>query len=122
MDDKIKQALQTDRVIDITTTGRKSRQPRRIEIWFHNLDGKLYITGSPGKRSWYANMLANPDFVFHLKRSHQADIPARARPIQEEAERRQVLGKIIAGLDGERNLDEWMANSPLVEVTLNPTA
>jgi len=122
VDDKIKQALQIDRVIDITTTGRKSRQPRRIEIWFHNLDGKLYITGSPGKRSWYANMLANPDFVFHLKSSLQADIPARARPIQEEAERRQVLGKIIAGLDGERNLDEWMANSPLVEVTLNPTA
>ena len=118
MDKRIQQALQTDRVIDITTTGRKSGQPRRIEIWFHNIDGKLFITGLPGKRSWYANMVANPDFTFHLKDSVQADLPARARPVQDVAKRRQVLGKIIAGLEGDRNLDEWVAGSPLVEVIL----
>ena len=44
MDDKIKHALANDRVIDITTTGRQSGQPRRLEIWFHNVDGRLYIT------------------------------------------------------------------------------
>lgn len=43
----VQQALITDQVIDITTIGRKSGQPRRIEIWFHNLDGRLYITGTP---------------------------------------------------------------------------
>ena len=46
---EIQQALVTDQVIDITTTGRRSGQPRRIEIWFHNLDGRLYITGTPGR-------------------------------------------------------------------------
>ncbi len=35
MDKKAKQALAQDQVIDITTIGRKSGQPRRIEIWFH---------------------------------------------------------------------------------------
>jgi hypothetical protein len=47
MDDAIKQALERDLTIDITTTGRKTGQPRRIEIWFHNLDGDLYRTGLP---------------------------------------------------------------------------
>ena len=46
---QIESALREDRVIDITTTGRKSGQPRRIEIWFHNLDGALYLTGLPGR-------------------------------------------------------------------------
>ena len=69
MNDAIKNALVTDRTIDITTMGRKSGQPRRIEIWFHNIEGKLYITGQPGTRSWYANMVTNPDFIFHLKGS-----------------------------------------------------
>lgn len=32
IDDAIKQALQRDLTIDITTTGRKTGQPRRIEI------------------------------------------------------------------------------------------
>jgi deazaflavin-dependent oxidoreductase (nitroreductase family) len=86
MNDKILRALERDRTIDITTIGRKTGKPRRIEIWFHNLDGRLYITGSPGKRSWYANLLANPEFTFHLKGSIQADLPARARPILDEYE------------------------------------
>ena len=44
---QVQQALTTGQVIDITTIGRKSGQLRRIEIWFHNLDGRLYITGTP---------------------------------------------------------------------------
>ena len=116
MDAKIQHALTTDRTIDITTKGRKSGLPRRIEIWFFNLDGKIYITGSPGKRSWYANLLANPDFTFHLNGSIEADLPARARAILDEAERRRVLRGIVDQLDGDRDLDTWVAESPLVEV------
>src|SRR3712207_9019649 len=52
--------FRSDRVIDITTTGRKSGQPRRIETWFHHLDGQIYLTGTPGPRDWYANLVANP--------------------------------------------------------------
>ena len=48
MDEAVKQALERDRTIDITTTGRKTGQPRRREIWFHNLGGRLYITAPLG--------------------------------------------------------------------------
>ena len=114
---KIQLALERDRTIDITTTGRRSGKPRRIEIWFHNLNGRLFIAGSPGRRDWYANLRANPQFIFHLKGSVQADLAARARPIQEEAERRQVLSGIFRSLgrDGSE-LEQWVAESPLVEV------
>jgi deazaflavin-dependent oxidoreductase (nitroreductase family) len=118
MDEKIKQALKQDRTIDITTTGRKSGEARRKEIWFHNLDGRLYITGRPGRRSWYANFLENPEFTFHLKESAQADLPARARPILDEEERRQVLGRITTNVGAEQELEEWVKRSPLVEVEI----
>ena len=39
LNDEVKQALAKDRVIDMTTTGRTSGQPRRKETWFHNIDG-----------------------------------------------------------------------------------
>ena len=120
MNSKIEQALATDQVIDITTIGRKSGEPRRIEIWFHNLDGRLYITGTPGRpRDWLANMLAHPDFTFHLKESTQADLPARAVPITEAGERREVLTAILQKLGrDEADVEEWVAESPLVAVVL----
>ena len=116
----VQQALITDQVIDITTIGRKSGQPRRIEIWFHNLAGRLYITGTPGRpRDWLANLLAQPEFTFHLKERTQADLPARAIPIVEEEEPRAVLSAILQKLGRtEEDVERWVGESPLVEVVL----
>ncbi len=119
MDERIQRALSADRVIDITTIGRKSGQPRRIETWFHNLDGRIYLTGTPGPRDWYANLVANPSFTFHLKESATADLPARARPIVEPGERRAVLARILAKLDRPGDQEAWVAGSPLVEVSFD---
>lgn len=119
MDETIKQALANDRVIDITTIGRTSGQPRRKEMWFHNVDGRLYITGTPGTRDWYANLVANPAFTFHLKQSVTADLAAHARPITDPDERLVVLTPILAKLGRSDNMEAWMADSPLVAVTID---
>lgn len=118
MEEAIKQALERDRTIDITTKGRKTGQPRRKEIWFHNIQGQLYITGTPGPRDWYANLTANPDFTFHLKQSVRADLPARAMPILDRAKRRDIISRIHQRLSGGRDLDAWVEGSPLVQVEL----
>jgi deazaflavin-dependent oxidoreductase (nitroreductase family) len=120
MEEAIRTALEQDLVIDITTTGRKTGQPRRKEIWFHNVDGQLYITGSPGRRDWYANLLANPEFTFHLKRSARADLPARATPVRDTAQRRDIFQKIQQRLQRRVGIDveEWVERSPLVQVDI----
>jgi deazaflavin-dependent oxidoreductase (nitroreductase family) len=118
MDDRIEKALNRDNTIDITTIGRNSGRPQRIEIWFKQVNGRTYITGTPGPRDWYANMLANPHFTFHLKQSIRADLPARARPVLAEAERRQILAALVmAWYHGQvSSLEDLVAGSPLVEV------
>ena len=117
MNERIRQALSTDRTIDITTTGRRSGRPSRKEMWFHNLDGEIYITGSPGTRDWYANMLVHADFTFHLKGSVVADLPARATPITDPDARRIIMGGILRKMNRSSDLDTWVARSPLVAVT-----
>jgi len=120
MNDEVKQALAKDRVIDMTTTGRASGQPRRKETWFHNIDGQVYLTGTPGKRDWYANMLPHPSFTFHLKQSVRADLPARARAVTEPDERRAVLARILSNIGRPASdLPAWVASSPLVAVTFD---
>ena len=104
-------ALARDRTIDITTIGAKSGRPRRIEIWAWVTNSTVYLTGTPGRRDWYANLAANPEFTFHLKRGVQADLPARAQPIGDPAERRAVFERLRP-----RQVDAWTARSPLVRV------
>ncbi|HEY0248817.1 MAG TPA: nitroreductase/quinone reductase family protein [Gryllotalpicola sp.] len=122
MDDAAAKALESDRVVDITTIGRHSGESRRIEIWFHRLGDRFYITGTPDRpRSWYANLVAHPAFTFHLKKSATADLPATARPVTDPQEREEVFTGIFTALpqltEGAGNEAEvWIARSPLVEV------
>ncbi|MDX1600634.1 MAG: nitroreductase/quinone reductase family protein [Anaerolineales bacterium] len=117
MEEAVRRALNDDRTIDITTVGRRTGEPHRIEIWYHNVDGDIYLSGSPGPRDWYANLLGHPEFTFHLKGSVQADLKARARPINDPQARRQILAKIAGHHRGETDLERWIESSPLVEVT-----
>jgi F420H(2)-dependent quinone reductase len=117
MDDATRDALAIDRTVDITTRGRRSGEPQRIETWLYRAEGRFFLTGLPGKRGWYANLVATPQFTFHLKRSLVADLPATARPIVEDGERREVIAAIIADLGEPRDLEAWVAGSPLAEIT-----
>ena len=115
----IREALGLGGTIDITTTGRQSGEPRRIEIVFFNIEGRLYISGmpSPRRRSWLANLDRDPRFTFHLKGEVNADLPATARIITDEAERRRVLPHVARAWD-RRDLETMVELSPLIEVTL----
>lgn len=118
MNQDVKNALKTDTLCDITTTGRKSGNPHNIEIAFHYIDGLVYISGLPGKRDWYANVVANPTFTFHLKQSMKANLPAKATPILDEAARRAILSQIVVKWNRENEIDEFVKCSPLIEVQL----
>jgi deazaflavin-dependent oxidoreductase (nitroreductase family) len=108
--------------IEITTTGRKTGQPHRIEIVFHTIDGRIYISGMPGfKRGYLANLTADPHFTFHLKRPVQADLAATARIISDEDERRAVLTGVARNWKRD-DVDVMVAQSPLFEVTIEGLA
>jgi deazaflavin-dependent oxidoreductase (nitroreductase family) len=123
LDDRVRGTLARGGTIDITTIGRKSGKPRRLEIVFHNIDGRIYISGtpSPNRRSWLANLEANPRFTFHLKGAVRADLPARARIIEDEAERRRVLAGVARNWR-RTDVDRMVLQSPLVEVVLDGPA
>jgi deazaflavin-dependent oxidoreductase (nitroreductase family) len=117
--EEIRKALSRGGVIDITTTGRQSGKPRRIEIVFHNIGGRVYVSGMPRRerRSWLANLEANPQFEFHLKGNVRADLEATARIITDEAERREVLTHVARNWKRD-DVDTMVRYSPLIEATI----
>jgi deazaflavin-dependent oxidoreductase (nitroreductase family) len=110
--------LERGETMDITTIGRRTGLPRRIELVYHNVGGRILISGRPGfPRSWVANLLANPRFTFHLKRSITADLPATARVVTDPAERERLLPEIAERW--RMSLPLMVASAPLVEVTFD---
>ena len=137
MRDEVRQALAIDRsaslaqrTIDITTIGRRSGEPRRIETVFYRVDDSIYLSGipAPRPRAWLLNMTAEPRFTFHLKHGLVADLQATATVITEPAERRRVFSEFVEDFN-RRNapggqwpqavLDDWVASSPLVKVSFD---
>lgn len=116
------------RTIDITTTGRRSGEPRRIETVFYRHNGTIYLSGlpAPQPRAWLLNLAAEPQFTFHLKHGVVADLPAVATVITDPAERRRVLAELVDEFNERRDptgpfpqgvLDEWVSDSPLARVS-----
>jgi deazaflavin-dependent oxidoreductase (nitroreductase family) len=126
MNDQIRHSLARGHRIDITTTGRKTGVPRRIEIVFHNIDGRLIITGSPRsdrKRAWLLNLESDPHFTFHLKRgSTPADLPATARVITDAAERHSIADWVVSNAWNGMDVEAMAAYSPMIEVTIEDLA
>ena len=116
MDERIRRALSRGHTIDLTTTGRQSGMPRRIELVFHAIDGRVYISGMPGfPRSWLANIRANPHVTLHLKGAVKADLPATARELTEPTERRRIMEQVARNWR-RTDVDRMMVASPLIEV------
>jgi len=108
-------ALQHSQTIDLTTTGRRSGEARRIEIFLHADRGLLFITGMPRPttRSWIHNIQADPHVTVHLKHDVHADVPAVARVITDPAERRPLI-EAAAARWGRRDVELMMEQSPLI--------
>lgn len=114
-----------ERIVDITTTGRRSGRPRRIEIFFYRAHGATYLCSGAGggPTGWNANLRANPAFIFHLKNGVKADLPAHATPVTDPAERAAVLTAIVDDLNQPHDpgtirptrLAEW-ADSRLMRI------
>jgi deazaflavin-dependent oxidoreductase (nitroreductase family) len=113
----VRDELADDPTIDITTTGRRSGRPRRIEIWMLDVDGRFFITGTPGPRDWLANLVADPRLVVHLQRRAECDLPARAHRVDDDPTRRLVLEHLSAHwYRSQTPIDELVATAPMVEV------
>ena len=87
--------------------------PRRIESRLCHADGRIVLSGRPGKRSWCANLRANPQLTLHVKSGAEGDLEMTARPITDTGEPRKVLSRIAS----PNELDAWIEGSPLVELT-----
>jgi hypothetical protein len=125
--EEIVNALHTDRTIDMIMTGARSGEIRKTEIWFTRVGERIIICGTPAAeggngpykpRHWLANLKANPEFLFCLKESIKAELPARAVIITDPADRRSLMSAPATHWYRSQvdSIEELVNYSPIVEV------
>jgi deazaflavin-dependent oxidoreductase (nitroreductase family) len=90
----------------LTTIGRGTGRPHRIEIWFAARDGRVYLLSGGRERSdWVRNLRANAHVTVELGDETHA---GTARVLLAGTAEDQQAREMLVGKYGEGdNLDEW---------------
>ena len=104
----------------VTTTGRRSGEPHRIEIWFGYRAGTFYLMSGGGMSSdWVANIAANPDVTVEVGAE---TFTARGRFVdggeEETWARRELAARYQDWRDGQP-LSEWARTALVVALDLS---
>lgn len=109
--------LAAHRTIDLTTFGRRSGLPRRIEIWWFRVEGRFIITGTPGRRDWLANVKARPEVVIHVD---GMDLAATVNTVEDSVFRRRFFTDPgITWYRTQTELERLVEEAPMVEVVFD---
>jgi deazaflavin-dependent oxidoreductase (nitroreductase family) len=106
-------------VIDLTTTGRVTGEPHRIEIWFAQEGSRLYLLAGGGDRAdWVRNVRHDGRVVVH---AGDLDLAGLARVVHDADEATRAKDTIVAkyqpGYGGD--LSRWRDRSLPVAVELD---
>jgi deazaflavin-dependent oxidoreductase (nitroreductase family) len=104
----------------LTTTGRRTGRPHRIEIWYAAEGTTLYmLSGGGGSSDWVQNLLADPAVLVEIDGDEHA---ARGRVLERgpEAERARslVFAKYASRYHGD--LTDWRERALPVAIDLVP--
>jgi deazaflavin-dependent oxidoreductase (nitroreductase family) len=96
----------------LTTSGRISNTPHRIEIWFAMHEGTVYLmAGGRDRSDWVRNLMVNPEVTLEIgdrKRTTQARVVEH--DTDEDALARRLLVEKYIGRGGG-DLASWGRSS-----------
>ena len=108
--------VEPDSVCYLTTTGRLSGRPHRIEIWFLEDETTVYLFSGGGERSdWVGNLRREPQV--HLELPGRAPQPCRASIVEDvDIDLRRHMDAKYHGTRPDELLTEWAQHSTVVRL------
>jgi deazaflavin-dependent oxidoreductase (nitroreductase family) len=91
----------------LTTTGRVTGRPHRIEIWFALRDGVAYLlAGGRDRSDWVRNIMVSPDVVLEIGDRMRTTVARVLPPGETDALARRLLVDKYQSRYGD-DLSEW---------------
>jgi len=109
-------ALATTEFCYLTTRGRRTGQPHRIEIWFVAHDDGAYLLSDSDRADWYRNLVVDPtvtlEIAGHVRTATAA--PVGPEDASNATVRPAMTAKYQAGY--AEDLDRWSRTAWLVRI------
>ncbi len=119
MPDDVAAAFRNAPALFLTTRGRRSGAPHRVELWFAYAEGTVYLLAHPGPAGsgpdWYRNLLAAPDCTLEAGGQRAAGRALAAG--DQEALERQVRSRFRAKY-GAAAYEDWYASTPRLPIAI----
>lgn len=101
----------------LTTTGRISGRPHRIEIWFALNGQTLYmLSGGMERSDWVKNVLRLPEVMVRIKDTMFDGMARLVKDHEEDALARHLIAEKYQ--QSEEDLEEWLRSALPVAVDL----
>lgn len=114
VDDQTRELLAAHRTVDMTTFGRRSGEPRTVEIWWFHFEGRFIVTGTPGPRDWLANVRADRRVIVEVA---GLTVEATAREVADRDFRSRFFAHSHARwYSSQAGYERLVAEAPMIEL------
>ena len=105
----------------LTTAGRVTGKPRRIEIWFGMEGGTLYLlSGGRQASDWVKNLKKDPHIEVRIGQQTFAGLARIVTDAAEDQKARQLLAAKYYNWRPGRRLNSWARTSLPIALDLDP--
>ena len=116
------EALNKHHYAYLTTEGRVTGRPHRIEIWFVVIGDSMWVLSGGGRSSdWVKNLIANPELLVEIGGERWIAQAVLHDEIGSHPARER-LAERYQGWQRGAPLTEWALSSLLVSITTQPLA
>lgn len=103
----------------LTTIGRVTGKPHKIEIWFGLNHTTLYLMSGDGKSDWVKNLLKNPSVMVRIAKHNFSGAARLVKDDREQVMARNMLGDKYNEREADGSLSEWAQTAVVVGIDLN---
>ena len=115
----IQSPLHTTKNLYLTTTGRSTGLPRRVELWFAYDDGCIYLMAGYAQddrpNHWYRNLQANPSASVEIA---GASLSVTMEPVADPESARAAIRELFLAKFGQDIMDRFYGRGGLIPVRL----
>lgn len=105
----------------LTTKGRVSGKPHRIEIWFGVERDSIFLLAGGGEKSdWVKNLKSNPEVRVRIAKQHFGGAAQLVRDANIDAMARRLLATKYYGWSEGKKLNDWASTALPVKIELQP--
>ena len=102
----------------LTTTGRISGRPHKIEIWFGVQNSSIYLMAGNHESDWVKNLLKEPNVTVRIAKHHFTGAARIVTDEQEEIMVRNLLADKFNEREADGSLSEWAQTALPVAIDL----